>query len=1542
MKKRRIYAMLLASALVLTSILPGTPVYAEEGSGENIELPFEDNFDSYATGTADLDKMPEYKDLKEVSIVELEEGNNAVQISKKGYFALDIKETDKQVQFDFQFDAPYVSWGGLYIKMYKGQADRDDYYFSLNPNYSSKMIISNGDSNLTTNKTEQMETNKWYTCKAVLCGKTLAVKVWERGTEEQEGWDLTYTDPDITLDGSSGYFRFEVDPKDAGNNTWIDNLSIEDIDEKYCVNVNAVSADETMGTVTGSGRYITGTKAVVTAKPSNGYLFVDWRDEKGSVLSEDAEYTFTASEDRKIIAHFEEKPGITLPGKIEAEDFDEAENAENEGENVGYFKPGGWVRYDSLDFGDAPTLYKLKTSLSTSGTSSNKLGHKVAFYLDSVSEENKIGEFTVKLTGSTWNNYFQQEVAFYAPVEGRHSLIVKGIQGNGGDYVCNLDWFEFQEISEEDCRYVTLETNDDTKGSVTGGGRYLLGGDAVVTAEPAENMDFVDWRDEEGNVVSTEKTYAFTVTENCTLTANFKEKELMLESFMASGLTELADIDSDNKTVNLRFASDVDLSEVYPYFYCKDNFKASVESYERMDLSKGDVTFDGWTIHAEQNSLMTEFYVDARKGNDKNDGLSEKNAFQTIQRAQEAVREIENWTGDVIIHLAKGEFNLTETLEFTPEDGAPKGYAVLYQGEGAGRTQITSGVRLTGWEPSTDVPGVEGVYEVAVPEGVDYSRDLYVDGELAVMAQGSYNSGEISSRIDTAKGGAFNGYTITGGLAEMKNWRNKRDIEFVYDVGWTSNILPVQDVVEENGETRILMVPEPFEHSRVKLNCNPNKPSYIQNAFELLDEENEWYFDREAQKIYYIPEEGEDPDDMTIVVPSLERLVEVKGEGQNKVYGLGFEGIGFSYTSYLRPHIMGQIELQAGFVYDPDMEAKHDHDNYIAPPGAIEANYAEGMRVDSCVVFGIAAAGLNYEVGMVASTVTGSRFQEIGAAGIQIGGIRVRDAQPFSEVTYEQGVLNEHAGADPDRVTEDILVMSNIVDTVGVSFKGSIGIWAGYVRDYTLAHNEIKNISYSGVSAGWGYWDQGGRTDRPYYHFETPTVQERYVFENNDISSCMQRLNDGGAIYTLSNMPGSILRGNYIHNVPNPYGAIYLDEATGGFIDISENVVFDVYRPYFYHDVGYSSRKQECQDAQHDNFFTTGKAENPEDPLVLEIQQNAGPISAMVPPEFGVIEEPEEPEEPVSRTTLEYFLNKAKGYVEEGATDGLVESVKQLFADAIAEGEAVMADEDATREEVMNAAFKLMTAIQALDFKAADKTDLEMAVQLADMIDLTKYVEEGQAEFLTAKEAAQGVLDDGDALQADADSAWNALVDAMEALRLKADKSTLQNLVNLVQDLDLNQYTEESVQVFRAAFAMANAVLADEALSIDDQRQVDEAAAMLQAAADGLEKRSEGSGDDGQTDSGDDVQSGGGDDSQPGSGDGTQPGSGSGTDNMDGNHSGNNGNTSADSGAGAGTSSSGKDAPKTGDTGSVLPWIAVLAAAAGTGLAAAGRRKEGR
>ena len=233
----------------------------------------------------------------------------------------------------------------------------------------------------------------------------------------------------------------------------------------------------------------------------------------------------------------------------------------------------------------------------------------------------------------------------------------------------------------------------------------------------------------------------------------------------------------------------------------------------------------------------------------------------------------------------------------------------------------------------------------------------------------------------------------------------------------------------------------------------------------------------------------------------------------------------------------------------------------------------------------------------------------------------------------------------------------------------------------------------------------------------------------------------------------------------------------------------------------------------------------------------------------GLVSESGE-DQTVSKKTLDYFLNSAKEHVANGDVDNCVESVQKLFEEAIAEGEAVMADADATRDEVMNATIKLVKAIHALDMQAADKTDLEMAVELGDMIDLSKYVEAGQQEFTDTLAAAKEVLADGDAMQGDVDEAWDALVTAMENLRLKASKDALEDLLNEAAGLDLSRYTEESAAVFRAALASAQAVFADETLSEADQQKVDDAAAALKAAKDGLVAKADGSGEGNETGNG--------------------------------------------------------------------------------------------
>ena len=57
----------------------------------------------------------------------------------------------------------------------------------------------------------------------------------------------------------------------------------------------------------------------------------------------------------------------------------------------------------------------------------------------------------------------------------------------------------------------------------TGGGTYKEGESVTVTAEDKEGKEFVGWKDESGNIVSTNKSYTFTVSGEKTLTAVYED-----------------------------------------------------------------------------------------------------------------------------------------------------------------------------------------------------------------------------------------------------------------------------------------------------------------------------------------------------------------------------------------------------------------------------------------------------------------------------------------------------------------------------------------------------------------------------------------------------------------------------------------------------------------------------------------------------------------------------------------------------------------------------------------------------------------------------------------------------------------------------------------------------------------------------------------------------------------------------------------------------------------------------------------------------------
>ena len=569
------------------------------------------------------------------------------------------------------------------------------------------------------------------------------------------------------------------------------------------------------------------------------------------------------------------------------------------------------------------------------------------------------------------------------------------------------------------------------------------------------------------------------------------------------------------------------------------------------------------------------FYV-APDGSDDNPGTKAK-PFASIQHARDEVRKInQNMSGDVEVILHDGTYQLGETLVFDHRDGGTGGHNVVYKAASGAAPVISGGKTISGWQADA-----EGRWKAACGE---HFRQLYVDGRRAVRARSpevkvkkvTKNWFDLAIAVPGMELFGENGYRTTD--AAMADWRNPGDIELCYYVGWCHTRCKVQSIVRDGSHAIVRMVQPHFMLARRKEGLQAELPHYVENALELLDEPGEWYLDRSNKVLYYMPRPGEKMDEVKVVAPLLEKLVELRGLLDNPVEHMQFQGITFAHATWLRPSRIGLVDVQANFVQhtlnriDRSGMINNVHNEVLKSPANIVCRTGKHIRFQRCTFAHLGGAGLDLEYGSSDNVVEGCHFHDISGTAVQVGGIERSDHHPGDERTT---VRNNQ-------------ILNNLIENCAVEYMDGLGVFVGYTDATLIAHNEIRNMPYSGISVGWGWGEEdagGGKAEyyQP-YKFDTPTTSKNNRIENNHIHHVMQRLMDGGGIYTLGNMAGTIIQGNHIHDSRHGAGGIYLDEGSG-FIEITANLVYRVPQPMKYNNLHKHPkvRRETCD--EHGNWF---------------------------------------------------------------------------------------------------------------------------------------------------------------------------------------------------------------------------------------------------------------------------------------------------------------------------------------------------------------------
>lgn len=522
---------------------------------------------------------------------------------------------------------------------------------------------------------------------------------------------------------------------------------------------------------------------------------------------------------------------------------------------------------------------------------------------------------------------------------------------------------------------------------------------------------------------------------------------------------------------------------------------------------------------AETSPQTGVFYV-APNGNDSNPG-SLTQPFLTIDKARQMVRGLNaNMTTDVTVFIRAGEYFLTSTLNFDQLDSGTNGYSVIYKAHPGEMPIISGGGKVTGWTPAGG-----GIYKASVPALLQF-RQLYVNGTRAIRARTPDSNGykfltswdEEKKRLVIPK----------DQLPVMPSEELLNKVEMVIQIyGGVDARLRIESIMVSDNDA--LITPMEPERTRVFAQSpypphKGNRPYHFENAREFLDSPGEWYLNSATHELFYLPRLGEEMASAEVVAPRLERLLNIQGTARANVHNLQFHGLTFSGTTWLEPDTEGFIEDQACTVWHSDTRLPTDQvTSYPSTgmPAAIHLEYANHIRFERNIFEHFGGSGLNLFRGASYNTLSGNVVTDISGSGICV------DLN-----------LEGHLPGSSRKLSPHNSIRNNVVAHIGRDYYGAAGIFFGYTDGTVVEHNELFDMPSHGIDGGWGWAN-------------VPNAARNNSVQFNDVHDVMNLISDGAGIYTLSDQPGTVVAGNYLHDIFQAVNGGYANN--GLFLDEGSN-----------------------------------------------------------------------------------------------------------------------------------------------------------------------------------------------------------------------------------------------------------------------------------------------------------------------------------------------------------------------------------------------------
>ncbi|MBV6513941.1 MAG: hypothetical protein FMNOHCHN_03524 [Ignavibacteriaceae bacterium] len=429
--------------------------------------------------------------------------------------------------------------------------------------------------------------------------------------------------------------------------------------------INTSSNPSNGGSTSGGGTYNHGQSVTVSSQPNSGFQFLNWT-ENGNVVSSNSSYQFSATSNRSLTANFNQNTyQITTTSNPSNGGNTSGGGTYNHGQSVTVSaQPNSG--YQFTNWTEGGNVVSSNSSYQFNATSNRSLTANFSqntYQITTTSNPSNGGNTS---GGGTYNH--GQSVTVSAQPN-------SGFQFSNwtenGNVVSSNSSYQFGAASNRNLTanfsqnnyQVTTTSNPSNGGSTSGGGTYTHGQSVTVSAQPNSGFQFSNWT-ENGNVVSSNTSYQFSVASNRNLTANFSQNNYQVATTSNpsnGGSTSGGGTYTHGQSVTV--SAQPNSGFQFSNWTEGGNVVSSNSSYQFTAFSNVILV-----ANFNQNSYqVTTFSNPSNGGNTSGGGIYSHGQSVTVSAQPNTGYQFTNWTegGNVVSGNSSYQFNATSNRSLT-------------------------------------------------------------------------------------------------------------------------------------------------------------------------------------------------------------------------------------------------------------------------------------------------------------------------------------------------------------------------------------------------------------------------------------------------------------------------------------------------------------------------------------------------------------------------------------------------------------------------------------------------------------------------------------------------------------------------------------------------------------------------------------------------------------------------------------------------------------------------------------------------------------